>query len=166
MKPLILCAVAGLVGSTAMAQTAPGKALGSWVVEYDHTVVHMHGEPTRRHEHGRMTLRSVGDSLLGELVVGDSGVTTRSVLRGTARNNAWTVYADDPPANGMGIFFSAVGSMMDWLRETVHGIPPVVVRFDLTAKGDSLAGSRTVTGGISNTPRTSQVSGKRLAPNP
>src|SRR5689334_18572212 len=103
MKRLIALAIA-FCGSAARAQTTAAKPLGSWMVDYDHAVVHMHGETTHRHEHGRMTLRSVGDSVFGELVVGDSDSPSRSVLRGVARKDAWTIYAEEPAASGMGIF--------------------------------------------------------------
>lgn len=161
MNRLIMFSLTGLFVSTAEAQAPSARVLGTWIIDYDHAVIHMHGETTHRHEHGRMTLRSVGDSLFGELVVGDSASAHRSVLRGIARKEAWTVYAEEPSATGMGIFFSAVGSMMDWLRESVHGIQPVAVRFEIAAKGDSLTGSRIVTGGMGNGQRTSTVTGKR-----
>jgi hypothetical protein len=161
MKRLVMLSLTGLFTSVAQAQTPSARALGTWVVDYDHAVIHMHGETTHRHEHGRMTLRSVGDSLFGELVIGDSTSANRSVLRGIARKDAWTVYSEEPAARGMGIFFSAVGSMMDWLRESVHGVQPVAVRFEISAKGDSLTGSRIVTGGMGNGLRTSTVTGKR-----
>jgi hypothetical protein len=121
----------------------------------------MHGDPTHRHERGHMTLRADGDSLFGELAIGDSATASRSVLRGKSTKAGWTLYVEDPSPKGVAIVFSALGVAMDWLRATVHGIQPTVVRMDVSAKGDSLVGSRTVTGGISQTPRTSAVVGKR-----
>jgi hypothetical protein len=157
---LLIAALAA--ASTMAAQTPPpGKPIGSWVVEYDHTSFHMHGEPTHRHDQGRMTLRSVGDSLFGELMIGDSTMANRSTLRGVAGKGGWTLYAEEPTARGFGIFFSALGSAMDWLRESVHGIHPVVIRFDVVAKGDSLVGTRSVSGGMGS-PRSSAISGRKL----
>ena len=143
---------------------ARGKPLGSWEIDYDRIVLHMHGEPTRLHERGRMTLSAVGDSLIGELVVGDSAAAERSLVRGVSGKTGWTLIVEEPPAKGFGIFFSAIGAAMDWMRETVHGITPVTVRFDLTAKGDSLTGNRIASGGLSSTPRTSAVRGIRTKP--
>jgi hypothetical protein len=154
-----------LFATSAFAQAAPrGKPLGSWDVEYDHTTLHMHGEPTHRHERGHMTLRAEGDSLFGELAIGDSATASRSVLRGKSTKAGWTLYVEDPSPKGIAIVFSALGVAMDWLRETVHGIQPTVIRLDVSAKGDSLIGSRTVTGGISAAPRSSTVGGKRTKP--
>lgn len=154
-----------LFGTSAFAQTAArGKPLGSWDVEYDHTTLHMHGEPTQRHERGHMTLRAEGDSLFGELAIGDSATAYRSVLRGKSTRDRWTLYVESPSPKGIDIVFSALGVAMDWLRETVHGIHPTVIRLDVAAKGDSLVGSRTVTGGISAAARTSTIAGKRTKP--
>ena len=160
MRRLLLASL--LLPITASAQVAPrGKPLGTWDVEYDRTVLHMHGETTHRHERGHMSLRADGDSLFGELVIGDSASASRSALRGKSTKGAWTLYVEDPSPKGVGIFLSAVGAAMDWLRETVHGIQPTVTRLDVTLKGDSLTGSRTVTGGLSPNPRTSAITGKR-----
>ena len=109
-----------------------------------------------------MTLRLVGDSLFGDLKIGDSTSADFSSLRGVVHKNSYTVLVEDRPAKGFGIFFSAVGAAMDWLRESVHGIQPTVIRFDLNAKGDSLTGSRTVTGGMAKGTRVSLVTGKRV----
>jgi hypothetical protein len=144
---------------TAQSQ-APVKPLGVWNVEYERTISSMHSEPRTVREHGRMTVRAVGDSVFGELTIGDSGSTNRSALRGSARKDAWTLYVEQPPARGFGMVFSAVGAAMDWLRESVHGIEPVVVRFDLAVKRDSLSGSRIVTGGMGGA-RNSAVNGVR-----
>ena len=160
MRRHILAAL--VIATAANAQSAPrGKPLGSWDVEYDHTTLHMHGEPTRRHDRGHMTLRADGDSLFGELVIGDSATAYRAVLRGRSTKAGWALYVEDPTPKGIGIVFSALGVAMDWLRESIHGIQPTVIRLDVTATGDSLTGSRTVTGGMSSIPRTSTVSGKR-----
>ena len=160
-----LTVVSSLIVLAAVAQAqAPrsAKPLGSWNIEYERTILRMHGEPTRITERGRMTLRSVGDSVFGELAIGDSATANLSVLRGTAGKTGYAVYAEEPPAKGFGLFFSAFGAAMDWLRESVHGIHPVIVRFDVTAKGDSLTGSRTATGGMSPAPRVSPVTGRRV----
>ena|SRR5689334_25403411 len=152
-----------LTASAAAQNTQRGKLLGTWNVEYERMIVHMHAEPTRLAEHGRMTLRAVGDSIFGELRIGDSTSTDLSALRGVAHNNSYALLIEDPAAKGLGIFFSAVGAAMDWLRESVHGIQPTVVRLDLVAKGDSLTGSRTATGGNSPAARISTVTGRRTA---
>jgi hypothetical protein len=123
----------------------------------------MHAEPTKFTERGRMTLRAVGDSLFGDFRIGDSASTNLTGLRGIVRKDGYTVYVEEPPAKGFGIFFSALGAAMDWLRETVHNVQPVVVRFDLVAKGDSLSGTRVITGGMSKG-GTSAVRGARAKP--
>jgi hypothetical protein len=165
MRSIII--LAGLAAASSLAAQArppaAGKPLGSWDVEYDRTITHMHGEATHQHDHGRMTLRTVGDSVIGELVIGDSTTGDRSVLRGVSGKTGMTLYAEAPRPQGAAIFFSALGSAMDWLRENVHGIQPVLVRFDLSVKGDSLTGSRIVTGGVGNGAggRASPIYGKR-----
>src|SRR6185436_3491227 len=141
MRKHLLIAGLFFAGSVHAQATAPGKPLGAWNVEYDRTISSMHAEPTTRIERGRMTLRMVGDSLLGDMTVGDSSTADRYVLRGIANKSAWTVYVEESPARGVGVFFSALGAAMEWLKESVHGIQPVVVRFDLTAKGDSISGT-------------------------
>ena len=155
-------AAASSLGAQAKPPTA-ARPLGSWDVEYDRTISHMHGESTHEHDHGRMTLRSVGDSVIGELVIGDSTTGERSVLRGISGKTGITLYAEDPRPQGTAIFFSALGAAMDWLRETVHGIQPVLIRFDVTVRGDSLTGSRIVTGGVGNGTggRASPIYGRR-----
>ena len=140
-----------------------GKPLGTWVVEYERTVARMHAEPQKFTERGRMTLRAVGDSILGDFSIGDSTSTDLSVVRGTARKDGYSLYLEEPASKGMGVFFSALGAAMDWLRATVHGVEPVVIRFDLTAKGDSLNGERMVSGGMSRS-STSPVRGARATP--
>ena len=160
----VIVITAMLVGASAHAQMRPaGKTIGTWIVEYERTVARMHAEPTRFTERGRMTLRAVGDSLFGDLRIGDSTSTDLSALRGTARKDSYTVYVEQPPTTGFGIFFSALGAAMDWLRATVHGIEPVVIRFDVVAKGDSLTGTRVVTGGMSKG-GSSAVRGARATP--
>ena len=108
-----------------------------------------------------MTLRSVGDSILGELVIGDSASSDRSILRGTARANAWTVYAEEPAPRGLSVMLVPIEMAMEWLRETVHGIQPRSVRFEMIVRGDSLTGTRIATGSADNRARTSAVRGMR-----
>jgi hypothetical protein len=99
-------------------------------------------------------------------MVGDSATANRSVVQGTVRGNAWTFYIDEPEPRGMAIFFSALDAAMTWLRETVHGVQPTVVRFDLTARADSITGTRTVTGFGAGRGTTAAVTGRRIAPRP
>src|ERR1051325_10664265 len=106
MRPLILASL--LAAASASAQTAPrGKPIGTWDVEYDRAVLHMHGETTHHHERGHMTLRAEGDSVFGELVIGDSATANRSVLRGKSTTSGWTLYTEEPTPTGIGVFFSA-----------------------------------------------------------
>ena len=160
MRLVTVITLVFLTGSADAQAPVSAKPLGAWNVEYERTISSMHSEPRTVREHGRMTVRAAGDSLFGELTIGDSGSTNRSALRGSARKDAWTLYVEQPPARGFGMFFSAVGAAMDWLRESIHGIEPVLVRFDVTVKGDSLTGSRVVTGGMGGA-RHSTVSGIR-----
>jgi hypothetical protein len=149
-----------LLSASASAQTVTVKPIGTWVIEYERTIARMHADPTKFTERGRMTLRAVGDSLFGDFRIGDSASTNVAALRGIVRKDGYTVYVEEPPAKGFGIFFSALGAAMDWLRETVHNVQPVVVRFDLMAKGDSLTGTRNVSGGMGG-PRSSAVVGRQ-----
>jgi hypothetical protein len=162
MRQVILIALAA--ASTMGAQTTrPPRPLGTWDIEYQRTIIRPHAEPVHATERARLTLRAVGDSIQGDLVVGDSAGGERSVLRGTGSASAWTLYAEAPAGRGMAIFFAAVDAAMDWLRETVHGFRPTEIRLDLVVKGDSLTGTRTVTGGFSGA-RTAAVRGRRTGP--
>ena len=159
MKLILLAAVIPAFSALAQAPNR-GKPLGSWDVEYERITSHMHSEPTRSLERGTITLRSLGDSILGELRVGDSANVSVVALRGTASQQNWTLFAEEPTPHGIDVVFSAFASAMDWLRENVHGIHPISVRFDLVARGDSITGSRNVTGGM-GAPTTAPVRGSR-----
>jgi hypothetical protein len=163
MLRLILC-VAMAAASTLDAQSPPPqKPLGSWDVEYERTILHMHGEPEQGRDRGRMTLRSAGDSLFGELALNDPD-STRMLLRGAARPNAWTVYVEQAKPTGLAVLMIPIDVAVEWLKENVHGMQPIVVRFDLAARADSLTGTRTVPGGSSPKARVSAVKGTLRKP--
>jgi hypothetical protein len=147
--------------ASASAQTPAAKALGSWDLEYDRTIQRMHADPLRTRDRVRLTLRSVGDSLLGDLVTLSQADSAKALLRGTAKANAWTLYVEEPKPQGLAVLLIPIEAAMDWLKEAVHGVSPTVTRFELVTKGDSVTGTRIVTGFPSPDPRTSPVSGAR-----
>jgi hypothetical protein len=162
LKLLMLATVA--LASAAVAQSpTPQTPLGRWDVEYERTILRMHGEPEQVRERGRMTLRTAGDSLFGDLALNDPD-STRVLLRGTARSNAWTLYVEEARPTGLSVLMVPLDMAMEWLKENVHGMQPVVVRFDLATRADSVTGTRTVTGGRAAKARTSTVRGVRRKP--
>src|SRR3954471_20826407 len=98
--------VAGLAAASALSAQSPlpGKTLGSWAIEYDVSTSPMHGEAVLLHERGQLKLRSVGDSVFGELVIGDSATAHRLVMRGLPAKPGWTLYAEEPAPTGFGLF--------------------------------------------------------------
>jgi hypothetical protein len=123
----------------------------------------MHGEAEQVKDRGRMTLRSAGDSLFGELALSDPD-STKLLLRGTSRSNAWALYVEEARPTGLAVMMVPIEAAMEWLKENIHGMQPIVVRFDLATRGDSVTGSRTVTGGFAPRARTSVVRGARRKP--
>jgi hypothetical protein len=160
MKLLFMLVAFSAVSASAQAP-APAKPLGSWDLEYDRTILRMHAEPIRTRDRVRMTLRSVGDSVLGDLVMLSQADSAKLVLRGTAKANAWTLYVDEPKPQGLAVMLIPIEAAMNWLKEAVHGVSPTVTRFELVAKGDSVTGTRIVTGFPSPDARTAPVSGTR-----
>ena len=160
MKTLLVLATLGAASASAQAPV-PVKPLGSWEIEYDRTISRMHAEPIITKERARVMLRSVGDSVLGEMILISQADSAKSFLRGTTKANVWTLYVEEPKPQGLSVLLIPIELAMDWLKETVHGIPPTVVRFELGARGDSLTGTRTVTGFPSKNPRTAPVQGIR-----
>jgi hypothetical protein len=160
MKKIFM--LASVVATTASAQApTPVKALGTWEIEYDRTITRMHAEPIRTSDRVRLTLRSVGDSLLGDMVILSQADSAKSLLRGTAKANAWTLYVESPKPQGLAVLLIPIEAAMDWLKEAVHGVTPTVTRFELVTRGDSVTGTRVVTGFPSPNARTSPVSGTR-----
>ena len=164
MRHLVL--LLSLAAAAAAGQSStPARSLGTWQVEYERTITRMHAEPIRDLSRGRMSLRSVGDSVFGEMTLGDSTSKDRVILRGTAKSGAWTVYTEQPNPTGLSVLLVPIEVAIEWLKETMHDMQPVVVRFDLIQRGDSLTGTRIVTGGLPGTPAlTSTVRGIRATP--
>jgi hypothetical protein len=123
---------------------AQSKVVGRWIVCYEHETRGVHiGMPALTVDTVRLTLRQRGDSILGEWQpMGPTGETAavprpvRGVLRGE------TVRAELDPVPGEG-FFSELGrEVVDFLKEHVHGIPPMTPQLELILRGDSLVGTR------------------------
>jgi hypothetical protein len=167
MLKLIIIACAALTSISAAQSARAQKPLGTWDVEYERGVqqhmVHTPGEATRVRERGRMTLRAVGDSLFGDIALSDAD-STKLLLRGTARSDKWALYVEEARPSGLAVLMVPIDAAIEWIKENVHGMQPVVVRFDLAARSDSLQGTRTVTGGIASQARTSVVRGSRRKP--
>ena len=155
--------MAGLMAASAAMAQSPGrgKPIGTWIVEYDHISARMHSEPSRATYRGRLTLREAGDSLFGDLVTSQGKDSTRFLLRGTGNANAWTLYAEEPTPQGLAVLLIPIEAAMVWLREAVHGVQSPTIRFELVTRGDSITGTRTVTGFPSSRPRATPVTGLR-----
>jgi hypothetical protein len=152
--------LAALALAAPLAAQAPSQSPRTWTIEYERTIHRMHAEPIKFLEHARMTVRSVGDSLIGDLLIPMAGKdSVRYLIRGMPKAALWTLYVEEPKPQGLAILMVPVEAAMDWLRDAVHGVAPTVIRFDLTVKGDSVTGTRTVTGFPGNEPRVTAVRG-------
>jgi len=137
-------AVALLVASRS--SFAQAKADGRWIVQYEHEARGIHGaNPTLVTDSARITLRQRGDSVLGEwqaiVPVGDAPAHPR-VLRGTIRGDVVRLQIDPNVQESEGYFAELGREIMDFLKEHIHGIPPMITQLELTVRGDTLSGSR------------------------
>jgi hypothetical protein len=137
-------AVAFIAASrSAFAQT---KVDGRWIVQYEHETRGLHaGTPQLVTDSARITLRQRADSVLGEwqaiVPAGDTPARPR-VLRGTIRGETVRLEIDPSVQESDGYFAEIGREIVDFLKEHIHGIPPMITHLELTVRGDALSGSR------------------------
>ncbi len=137
-------AVALLVASRS--SFAQAKVDGRWIVQYEHEARGIHGaNPQLVTDSARVTLRQRGDSVLGEwqgiVPAGDAPAHPR-VLRGTIRGEIVRLQIDPNVQESEGYFAEIGREIVDFLKEHIHGIPPMITQLELIVRGDALSGSR------------------------
>ena len=125
---------------------AQGKVDGRWIVQYEHEARGIHGtNPQLVTDSARVTLRQHGDSVLGEwqaiVPAGDAPAHPR-VLRGTIRGEIIRLQIDPNVQESEGYFAEIGREIMDFLKEHIHGIPPMITQLELTVRGDAFSGLR------------------------
>ena len=134
----------------------------TWTVEYDRVRRGMHGEPSTVREKAHLTIRRVKDSVSGTLlVVEPDSAPISHLLRGLSRGDTIVFQLDGARRQGFAAVLSAVEVAMDWLKQTVHGVEPELVEFRVRIRGDSLAGTRAVSGGGRRPAEPARVAGRR-----
>jgi hypothetical protein len=127
---------------------AQAKVTGKWLVRYEHEVRGGHmGSGTSRLviDSVRITLRQKGDSILGEwqpiATAGETPPSPRTLV-GVLRGETARLEVDPSVAATDGYFAELGRELVEFIKEHVHGIPPMTTRLELTSRGDSLIGSR------------------------
>ena len=127
---------------------AQSKVAGKWLVRYEHEVRAGHmGSVTSQvvTDSVRVTLRQKGDSILGEWQsISPVGETPKppKTLVGIARGETARLEIDPNVTNTEGYFSELGREIVEFIKEHVHGIQPMTTRLELTARGDSLIGTR------------------------
>ena len=128
---------------------AQSPVTGKWLVRYEHEVRsgHLGGPLVSRivTDTVRLTLRQKGDSILGEWqVIAPAGETPSSprTLVGVLRGETARLEVDPNVAATEGYFAELGREIVEFMKEHIHGISPTTTRLELTARGDSLIGSR------------------------
>ena len=135
--------------ATAPQSHAQGKVTGKWLVRYEHEVRSGHlGGPLVSHivvDTVHVTLRQKGDSILGEwqpiVPAGETPPSPRTLV-GVLRGEVARLEVDPNVAATDGYFAELGREIVEFMKEHIHGIPPMTTRLELTARGDSLVGSR------------------------
>jgi hypothetical protein len=92
-----------------------------------------------------MTLRQKGDSIFGEWQpIASAGETPPSprTLVGVLRGETARLEIDPNVAATEGYFAELGREIVEFMKEHIHGIAPTTTKLELTARGDSLIGSR------------------------
>ena len=125
---------------------AQAKLDGRWIVQYEHETRGIHGaNPQLVTDSAHVTLRQRGDSVLGEwqgIVPAGNAPAHPRVLRGTIRGEIVRLQIDPSVQESEGYFAEIGREIMDFLKEHIHGIPPMITQLELTVRGDALSGSR------------------------
>ena len=158
----ILRAIAIVVGMTLPAAAQAPVREESWTLEYDRVRRSMHGESPTVREKAQLTFRRSKDSIVGTLRIADPGSPADvRIVRGVARRDTLAFEVETPRRQGIAVVLSAVEVAMDWLRQTVHGVEPELTEFRLRVRGDSLNGTRSVSGGVGRPVEPARVAGAR-----
>jgi hypothetical protein len=141
-----LSSIAMVILVTSRPAFAQAKADGRWIVQYEHETRGVHvGTPQLVTDSARVTLRQRGDSVLGEwqaiVPAGDAPAHPR-VLRGTIRGEIVRLQLDPNVQESEGYFAEIGREIVDFLKEHIHGIPPMITQLELTLRGDAFSGSR------------------------
>jgi hypothetical protein len=142
-----LAAIAFILVAPAEAR-AQSKVTGKWLVRYTHEVRSGHMETGASSivvDTVHVTLRQKGDSILGEWQgIAAAGETPRvpKSLIGIVRGDTARLEVDPNVTTTEGYFSELGRELVEFLKEHVHGIPPMTTKLELTTRGDSLVGSR------------------------
>jgi hypothetical protein len=141
-------APAALIGlqTAARAQGTQSHVVGRWIVRYERDAAGMHDtSPRLVIDSASMALVQRGDSILGEWksIAANSDPRSRGrELRGLLRRDTVRLQFDPSVAESEG-FFSEMGrEIVEFLKEHIHGIPPMTKVLEFTMRGDSLIGTR------------------------
>jgi hypothetical protein len=143
---VLLACIAAIISSRGL--HAQANVAGKWLVRYEHEVHtgHMGGGAARMViDTVHITLRQKGDSIVGEWqAIASAGETPPSArsLVGVLRGETARLEIDPSVAASEGYFSELGRQIVEFLKEHVHGIPPMTTRLELTSRGDSLVGSR------------------------
>ena len=141
-----LAATIAIVPHTSQAQTG---ITGKWFVHYEHEVRsgHLGGPLVSRMvtDTVHITLRQKGDSILGEwqaiAAAGETPPSARTLV-GVLQGDTARLEIDPNVAATEGYFAELGREIVEFLKEHIHGITPTTMKLELTARGDSLVGSR------------------------
>jgi hypothetical protein len=143
---LFVCA-ATLV-SLPQSMAAQSKVAGKWLVRYEHEVRTGHMGSGPAHiviDTVHLTLRQKGDSILGEWqaipLAGETPPSPRTLV-GVVHGETANLEVDPSVAATEGYFAELGREFVEFMKQHVHGIPPMTTRLELVARGDSLVGSR------------------------
>jgi hypothetical protein len=145
---LSLLLVAAALSASSRPAGAQSKFVGRWLVRYEHEARGIHvqvGTPQVVVDSVRMILRQRGDSILGDWqaipAAGEAPPHPRE-LRGMIRRDTVRMQLDPNIQESEG-FFSEMGrEIVEFLKEHIHGIPPMTPFVEVTLRGDSLVGAR------------------------
>jgi hypothetical protein len=143
--PLAAIAFALIAPTESRAQS---KVTGRWLVRYEHEVRASHlGAVTSSIvvDTVHVTLRQKGDSIVGEWqTIGQSGAAppTPRTLIGVVHGQTANLEVDPSVAATEGYFSELGREFVEFMKEHVHGIPPMTTKLELTVRGDSLVGTR------------------------
>ena len=140
--PLVLVAVAMSAGT----MRAQSKVAGRWLVVYEHETRSGHvSAPRVAADTAHMTLRQVGDSVLGEwqaaVRAGEPAAHPRE-LRGTIRRDTVRLHLASSAQENESFFAELGREIVEFLKTHVHGMPPLSSLVEFTVRDDALAGVR------------------------
>src|SRR4051812_8058487 len=127
-----LCCIAVALLVASRPAFAQGKVDGRWIVQYEHEARGIHGaNPQLVTDSARVTLRQQGDSVHGEwqaIVPAGEAPARPRVLRGTIRGEIVRLQVDPNVQESEGYFAEIGREIVDFLKEHIHGIPPMITQ--------------------------------------